>query len=702
VNESGTPATAAAAALKKPVEYHWLWVMCLLGVDYFSTLSYQPAHAYAVAGRLGPLATLVVVLVTLAAALPVYWYVAGRSPRGQGSIALLEQVVHGWRGKSLVLLLLGFAATDFIMVKTVSVADAAVHIIGNPSASWQHNLDALTRATGGLFHDVFGLAVAEFFNKQLVVTLIIGALGFLFWFLLRKGFNRNVIVIAVPLVVLYLLCNALIVGCGIASLLEQPEIVTGWWHKVVAGDWDLTHESRLISLGSVLGHWGLIILLCLMFFPQLSLGLSGFEMSLILMPQVKGQPGDDPHQPRGRIRNTRKALATAAVIMSVYLLGCTFVTNLLIPAEELRHGGQAANRALAYLAHGGARGSDRLPLHDMFGPAFGTFYDVVTVLILSLAGTSVMTALSNLLPRFLFRFGMELGWSQRWGVLLVLFGMVNVAVTLWFQASVDAQRGAYATAVLVLFTSASLTCARHRWRAVAQTPSPPAPLPEGEGRTSLLGTMRNWYGLASLVFLFTTAAIIARAPQGLLIAGGFIAVLFLMSIISRAIRTNELRTIRFDFKDEHSRFLWNSLVLADFPVLVPHRPGRHERDLKEEQIRRDHNLDPGADVVFIEIQLEDPSNFMQDLLIEVFQEDKRFVIRVARCVSVAHAIAAIALEMSKVSKPPALHFGWSEMDLMAASWSYFAFGEGNVPWKVRELIRRTEASTEKQPRVIIG
>src|SRR5262245_49298951 len=169
MNASGKAAARPdeAALARKPDGYHWLWVMCLLGVDYFSTLSYQPAYAYEVAGRLGPLATLVVVLVTLAGALPVYWYVAGRSPRGQGSIALLEQVVHGWRGKSLVLLLLGFAATDFIMVKTVSVADAAVHIIGNPSAAWQHNLDALTHATGDFFRDTFDQGVADFFNRQL-------------------------------------------------------------------------------------------------------------------------------------------------------------------------------------------------------------------------------------------------------------------------------------------------------------------------------------------------------------------------------------------------------------------------------------------------------------------------------------------------------------------------------------------------------
>src|SRR2546425_13166094 len=106
--DSGQPAS-------KTPQYFWLWVMCLLGVDYFSTLAYQPSIAFQVAGRLAPLATVVVVLVTLFCALPVYFYVAGKSAHGQGSIALLERLVHGWRGKTLIRGLLGFAATDFVM-----------------------------------------------------------------------------------------------------------------------------------------------------------------------------------------------------------------------------------------------------------------------------------------------------------------------------------------------------------------------------------------------------------------------------------------------------------------------------------------------------------------------------------------------------------------------------------------------------------
>lgn len=665
-------------------QYFWVWILCLLGLDYFSTLAYQPSITYQETARLGPLATAAVVLVTLLGALPVYCYLAGRSPGGQGSLGVVERLIRGWRGKTLVLILLGFAATDFTMLKSLSLADASVHVLNKHDGDRLESARQLTGWVKVCVRDYCSDDLAIHVNEQLIVTILLSAVTFTFWYILRKGFTRNALYLAVPLVILYLLLTAIVILAGLWYLVQRPEIFTSWIEELHRGEFQLPNVQPGES------GWGRLALLSLLALPNLALGLSGFEMSMILMPQVEGKPGEEP--PRTRIFNTRKVLIASAVIMSLYLLGSVLVTTLLIPGDELR-AGNANNRALAYLAHGGRLAFDE-PLGPIFGFAFGTLYDIVTVLVLCLAGTSVMTALSVLLPQFLLRFGMELRWTQRWGVLLMVFAGINMAITLWFQASVEEQRGAYATGVMVLIACAAVVSALslHRLHDYAV----------GWAHRTAWWFAFVYYAAIALVLVTTMLAVAMRPASGVGIALCFIAAILAMSIVSRAWRADELRTVGFEFKDEQSKFLWDSLRLADFPVLVPVDPVRETRDDKEQQIRTQHQLTPEADIVFLEVCVDDPSDFYQRLEIEVMRDNNRYVIRVTNCVSLAHAIAAIALEMSRYSKPPGLHFGWPEKNMLSASWSYLAFGEGNTPWKVRELIYRAEPDPAKRPRVIVG
>src|SRR5512135_657243 len=114
VEAGGSLGTEAPIPPTHHAEHPWYRVLWLTGVDYFSTLGYQPGLALLAAGALSPIATAVLVAVTLFGALPVYAQVAERSYIGQGSIAMLERLVTGWKAKVLVLVLLGFASTDFV------------------------------------------------------------------------------------------------------------------------------------------------------------------------------------------------------------------------------------------------------------------------------------------------------------------------------------------------------------------------------------------------------------------------------------------------------------------------------------------------------------------------------------------------------------------------------------------------------------
>ena len=642
--------------------YAWWLIMCLCGVDYFSTLGYQPSIAFEGAGTLAPVATLILVLVTLLGALPVYRHVAGETPDGVGSIGMIERLFHGWSNKLVVLVLIGFAATDFVITKTLSAADAAAHLISNA------------------YYDA---AAPAFMRGQIAVTCF---LLLLLCAMFLKGFSE-VVGLALVLVVAYLGLTAIVVGAGLFHMLTHPDLLRHWFGEITAGNYHLEHAP----IGGS-GPWVALGIACIVF-PKLALGMSGFETGVLQIHLMQGTP-EDPENPAARIANTRKLLLAAALIMSVFLVGSSLVTgtDTLIPAEELRLEpvkGKAMDRALAYLAHG----ESPHPICPLFGRAFGTVYDVSTILILWFAGASAMAGLLNMVPRYLPRYGMAPEWAAAYRPLVVAFTAINLLVTWAFRADVSAQGGAYATGVLVLMTSA----------AVATLVDISHKQPTDPRGVVLRRAGIAYFFVVCLVLIYTTIANMIERPDGIVIASIFIACVLAISLFSRFWRSEELRLKEFRFADDAARMLWTDICLdGTFQVLVPHRPGQRSLAEKEAEIRRKHRIPQGVPIVFLEVHYGDTSEFENAPIIGVRQEGDFFVITAHDCVSVSHTIAQLAIDMTKNGSPLDIVFGWSKGNRLKLALDFLLFGRGDVPNRVVDLLDAAIPDPDRRPTVIVG
>jgi hypothetical protein len=605
----------------------WWKVIWLTGVDYFSTLGYQPGIALLAAGAVAPIATVILIVVTLFGALPVYAQVAGRSYAGQGSIALLENLLKGWKGKALVLVLLGFAATDFVITMTLSAADAAEHAVENP-----------------FFHEFLG-------EHQVWVTL---AILFVLAAVFLKGFSEA-IGLASAAALPYLALNVIVLGRGIYEILTHPTLVPDWRAAISAQG-----DPSLIIMGAIL------------VFPKLALGLSGFETGVSVMPLIDGGEEDKGYNPRagkapvGRVTNTRKLLLTAAAIMSVMLIASSVVTTLLIKPADYQEGGKAAGRAIAFLAH------------LYLGPVFGTIYDLSTIFILGLAGASAMAGLLHLIPRYLPRYGMAPRWATLSRPLILVLLLVDIVITVIFQADVEAQSGAYATGVLVLILSAALAATLALWHE----------------RRYLLAL---YTGLLTLVFTYTLGDNIIERPDGVIIGTIFTLLLMLACGISRSMRSMEFRIPYGFFLDDESRTLTN-VVRGKKVHLVPikHSTEALRRRKRAEIIQ---HFKVGGPFLFLHINLLDNrSEFSAPLDVKVWKEGDDYVAEIYGAVAIANTIAFVSEGIDPIS----IFISLTRRGLMAQAIRYLLFGEGETGLMVYAiLLRYWEWTPEEDVRPLI-
>ena len=207
------------------------------------------------------------------------------------------------------------------------------------------------------------------------------------------------------------------------------------------------------------------------------------------------------------------------------------------------------------------------------------------------------------------------------------------------------------------------------------------------------------------VFIYTSVTNMIERPEGIKLASVFIVTIVITSLISRALRSTELRVHGFEPDEQATQYIKDAASRGSAIRIIANRPGSGLPEEYEGKLREasdSHHVPPGDPVLFLEVQPGDASEFSDVLKVHGVRVGRHRVLR-AKSPAIPNAIAALLLYIrDQTGHIPHVYFGWTEGNPITYLLKFLAFGEGDTAPVTREVLRQFEPDPQRRPRVHVG